>query len=259
MRARDAGAGRSGAAPRRAAGTGTDAPHAAAAEADPPHAVVTGASSGIGRAVTERLLAAGWRVTALSRRPAGAAGDGLRWVAADLADLDRIPAAVAGVERADAVVHAAGLQRSARLGALSAADGAAMWQVHVAAAEVLVDALVDRVPDGGRVVLVGSRTMTGVPGKSQYAATKAALTALARSWAAELVARHVTVNVVAPGPTDTPMLHDPARAATPPRLPPMGRLVSPGEVAGTVAFLLGPDARSITGQTLVVCAGTSLG
>ncbi|MFC7330186.1 SDR family NAD(P)-dependent oxidoreductase [Marinactinospora rubrisoli] len=231
----------------------------AAARETAPHAVVTGASSGIGRAVTERLLGAGWRVTALSRRPVEPAGTALHWVEADLADLDAIPAAVAGVTRADAVVHAAGLQRSARLGALSTADGTAMWRVHVAATEVLVGTLIDRVPDGGRVVLVGSRTMTGVPGKSQYAATKAALAALARSWAAELVTRRVTVNVVAPGPTDTPMLQDPARATTPPRVPPMGRLIDPAEVAGTVAFLLGPDARSITGQTLVVCAGASLG
>ncbi|RDI31802.1 enoyl-ACP reductase-like protein [Lentzea flaviverrucosa] len=82
---------------------------------------------------------------------------------------------------------------------------------------------------------------------------------LARSWAAELVDQAVTVNVVAPGPTDTPMLCDPGRATTPPQLPPMGALIDPAEIAGTVAFLLGLDARNITGQALVVCAGASLG
>jgi NAD(P)-dependent dehydrogenase (short-subunit alcohol dehydrogenase family) len=133
-----------------------------------------------------------------------------------------------------------------------------MWRIHVGAAEVLVNALAPRLRDEGRVVLVGSRTMTGNAGKSQYAATKSALAGMARSWAVELVGRAITVNVVAPGPTDTPMLADPARAHTPPRLPPLGRFIDPAEVAGLIAFLLGPSARSITGQVIVQCAGASL-
>jgi NAD(P)-dependent dehydrogenase (short-subunit alcohol dehydrogenase family) len=100
--------------------------------------------------------------------------------------------------------------------------------------------------------------MAGSPGKSQYAATKSALAGMARSWAAELVTRGITVNVVAPGPTDTPMLSDPNRDRTPPKVPPMGRLIEADEVAGLVTFLLGADARSITGQVITQCAGMSL-
>lgn len=219
------------------------------------HAIVTGASSGIGAAICRRLLRDGWEVTGISRRrPA----DVTSWLEADLTLPDEFRAALADVPGPRAVVHAAGLQRSAPLGQLSTEDGAQMWRVHVEAATVLLDTLAARLPHGARVVLVGSRTMTGVPGKSQYAATKAALLALARSWAAELVGRAITVNVVAPGPTDTPMLTDPGRADTPPTLPPLGRLVSPDEVAGLTAFLLGPDAGAITGQHLVQCAGASL-
>ncbi|MEQ3553170.1 SDR family oxidoreductase [Pseudonocardia nematodicida] len=222
-----------------------------------PHALVTGVSSGIGAAVVERLLGRGWRVTGLSRS-APPPRDGLEWIEADLSDPSSVPGVVAGVGALDAVVHAAGLQRTGRLGALDPAAGEHMWRVHVAAAAELAGALLDRIADGGRIVLIGSRTAGGSPGKSQYAATKAALEAMARSWAAELVGRRITVNVVAPGPTDTPMLADPGRAATPPIVPPLGRRVRPGEVAALVELLVGPDGGAITGQTITVCAGMSL-
>jgi NAD(P)-dependent dehydrogenase (short-subunit alcohol dehydrogenase family) len=222
------------------------------------HALVTGASSGIGAAVTDRLLTDGWAVTAVSRT-APAERPGLTWVSADLDDIAAVPERLADVAPLDAVVHAAGVQRSGPLGALSAEDGELMWRLHVAAATAVVDAVIDRMHDGGRIVLMGSRTATGVAGKSQYAATKAALIGLARSWAMELAPRRVTVNVVAPGPTDTPMLTDPGRASTPPEPPALGRFVTPAEVAALTAFLLGPEGGMITGQQLVICGGASLG
>jgi NAD(P)-dependent dehydrogenase (short-subunit alcohol dehydrogenase family) len=221
-------------------------------------AVVTGASSGIGAAIVRRLLFDGWHVTGMSRRDPQLDDARFSWAPIDLGDLDALRRRASEIGAVDAVVHAAGLQRSAPLGALKVEDGLDMWRVHVAAAEVLVDALAEKIRDGGRVVLVGSRTMTGNAGKSQYATTKSALTGMARSWAAELIDRAITVNVVAPGPTDTPMLADPARRSTPVKLPPMGRLIDPDEVAGLISFLLGPHGRSITGQAIVQCAGASL-
>jgi NAD(P)-dependent dehydrogenase (short-subunit alcohol dehydrogenase family) len=86
----------------------------------------------------------------------------------------------------------------------------------------------------------------------------AALDGLSRSWAIELAPRQITGNVVAPGPTETAMLADPARRASPPQLPRLGRLIQPSEIANLVGFLLGPTGRSITEQRLVVCAGALL-
>jgi NAD(P)-dependent dehydrogenase (short-subunit alcohol dehydrogenase family) len=221
-------------------------------------ALVTGVSSGIGHAVAVRLHKEGWQVVGVSRRRPELSEQECRWIAADLTEPGAVEQVAAQAGRPDAVVHAAGLQFSAPLDGLDHAHGELMWRLHVDVPTRLLDALAGNLPDGARVVLVGSRTATGVAGKSQYAATKAALVGLARSWAAELAPRRITVNVVAPGPTATPMLADPGRAATPPRLPALGRFVEPEEVAGLTAFLLGPEGGSITGQQLVICGGASL-
>ena len=133
-----------------------------------------------------------------------------------------------------------------------------MWQLHVETSARLIGALAPRLPDGGRIVLIGSRVARGAPGRALYAASKAALSGLVRSIAAELAPRGITVNIVAPGATDTPMLRDPNRASVAPKLPPIGRMIQPEEVAATVAFLLSPMAGAITGQTIIICGGASL-
>ncbi len=88
--------------------------------------------------------------------------------------------------------------------------------------------------------------------------TKAAMVGMVRSWAIELAPRGITANIVAPAATDTPLLHDPARAAIAVKLPPIGRLIRPAEVAASVSFLLSADAGAITGQVLTICGGSSL-
>jgi len=222
-----------------------------------PHALVTGASSGIGAAIVERLLRDGWRVTGVSRRPGPFEHPAFDHRSVDLSDVNTIAAAVAGIAPT-ALVHAAGILKIGQLGALSHDDGAAMWRLHVDVAERLANALAPGLPQGGRIVFIGSRTASGASGRGQYAATKAALVALARSWAMELAPRGITVNVVAPAATETPMLKDPTRANVAPRLPPIGRFIRADEVAAAVAFLLSTDAGAITGQQLVICGGSSL-
>jgi len=179
-------------------------------------------------------------------------------VTVDLADAAGLSRAVAAERDVTAFVHAAGYMRVAPLGDLDADEGAGMWRVHVQAAALLANDIAPCLPAGGRIVLIGSRTATGAAERSQYAATKAALVGMARSWAIELAPRGVTVNVIAPAATDTPMLQDRARGEVTPRTPPIGRFVRPDEVAALTAFVLSEEAAAITGQQLVICGGSSL-
>ena len=224
------------------------------------HAVVTGSSSGIGRAVAERLLADGWQVTGLDLAPGAITHAAFTHVAADLTDTQATERATAALGTPDALVHAAGVLRVGPLGHLSVDDGVLMWRLHVDAAIRLADVLLPAMAQAGwgRVVLIGSRVAQGKAGRSQYAATKAALLGLARSWAAEVVASGVTVNVVSPAATQTAMTDDPARRDVTPVLPPIGRLIRPDEIASLVSYLLCPAAAAITGQDLQICGGASL-
>jgi 3-oxoacyl-[acyl-carrier protein] reductase len=227
---------------------------------EPRRAVVTGSSSGIGRAVAERLLADGWRVTGLDRAPAAITHAAFMHRGIDLADGAATARAAAELATPDALVHAAGVLRVGPLGRLNLDDGTLMWRVHVDAAIRLADVLLPAMARAGwgRVVLLGSRVAQGKAGRSQYAATKAALQGLARSWAAEVVASGVTVNVVSPAATQTAMTDDPARRDVTPVLPPIGRLIQPDEIASLVSYLLSPAAAAITGQDLQICGGASL-
>jgi 3-oxoacyl-[acyl-carrier protein] reductase len=224
------------------------------------HAAVTGSSSGIGRAIVQALLDNGWTVTGLDLSAPAIDHPGFRAVAVDLTDGASLDAAAAGLNGVDALVHAAGLLRLGAIGALDHAAGELMWRLHVDAAARLANALAPAMAarGDGRIVFIGSRVAQGMAGRGQYAATKAALIALARSWAAELAPRGVTVNVVSPAATQTAMAQDPARASTAPRLPPIGRLIRPEEVAALTLYLLSPLAAAITGQDIQICGGSSL-
>src|SRR5579875_3499203 len=117
----------------------------------------------------------------------------------------------------------------------------------------------------GRVVLISSRAALGLQTRTSYAATKAGLIGMARTWALELAPEGITVNVVAPGPIgSTEMFHDVLPAGDP-RIAklastiPVRRLGEPRDVSRAVLFLADPASGFITGQTLFVCGGTSVG
>ena len=223
-------------------------------------ALVTGTSSGLGCAIAQDLLAEGWMVHGLDVLPASISHERFVSHAVDLRDALAAQEVAAACASIGVFVHAAGLLRVARLGNLSPEDLEVMWQVHVAAASAIGNYLIPRMVEQqfGRVVLIGSRVSAGVAGRSQYAATKSALNALARSWASEVVRAGVTVNVVSPAATNTGMVTQTGRSASPPVLPPIGRLIEPQEISSLVRYLIGSNAAAITGQNIQICGGSSL-
>lgn len=234
-----------------------------ASSSTPRRAVVTGTASGIGHAVAEHLLADGWRVIGVDRASQRTATEMFTPIQCDLLDapaLEGIAQRLAHeVPAVTALVHAAGLMRSDAHPDIRPTGGDVLWRLHVVVAEMLIHHLAPAMPDGaGRIVLLSSRAAQGRPHRSFYAASKAGVEALARCYAATFVTRGLTVNAVAPGATDTPQLRDPERADAVVRTPPIGRLIEPSEVAALIAFLIGPQAGAITGQTITICGGASL-
>lgn len=225
---------------------------------------VTGSSSGIGRALVEHVLSLGWAVQGLDLGGSALSHARYQHHQIDLTDdaaLDSWLSQALAEQVPHAWVHAAGQGRYARLGLLDPTDSRILWHLHVHAAERIANLLLPAMQQQGRgrVVLVASRVWTGKAGRSQYAASKAALVSMARSWAAECVSHGVGVNSVSPAATDTPLLQGDQRQGEAAQLPPMGRFIQPQEVAASIAFLLSESAAPITGQDLVICGGSSLG
>ncbi len=233
-------------------------------------ALVTGGSTGIGAEICRQLLDDGYEVLSLARRTQRDVPARLRAVTVDLTDA----AATAQIARELAaeypittIVHNAGAILEKPLEQVSAADLTALTQLHVGTAIALVQANLQamRARRFGRVVLVSTRAVLGLAKRTVYSATKAGLIGLARTWALELAPDGITVNVVAPGPIEeTEMFHalvprGSERLARVERAVPVGRLGQPADVARAVLFFAAPQAGFITGQTLFVCGGTSVG
>ncbi len=229
-------------------------------------ALVTGGSSGIGLAICRMLLAAGRDVISLDQRPSPLADARLRSIVVDLSDEAATAAAARAAGSVATLVHNAGAMRPALLAEVTTQDVAVLSRLHVSAALLLAQASLPamRAAGFGRIVLISSRAALGLPTRSAYAATKAALIGLVRTWALELGPEGITVNAVAPGPIETEMFHEvlpegDARIAGLLRGIPVRRLGRPEDVARAVMFLADPASGFITGQTLFVCGGTSVG
>jgi NAD(P)-dependent dehydrogenase (short-subunit alcohol dehydrogenase family) len=116
----------------------------------------------------------------------------------------------------------------------------------------------------GRIVLIASRAALGAVTRTAYSATKSGMLGMARTWALETASHGITVNVVAPGPVETDMFHEVIPQGSPKvdqlaRSIPVGRIGRPSDVARAVMFFASPEADFITGQSLYVCGGASIG
>jgi NAD(P)-dependent dehydrogenase (short-subunit alcohol dehydrogenase family) len=235
-------------------------------------ALVTGGNSGIGLAAAERFVAEGAYVFVTGRRQAeldaavkqiGRNVEGLQGDVSSLVDLDRLFAAIA--ERRghlDVLFANAGIAEAAPLGAITEEAFDRTFDVNVKGTLFTVQKALPLLRDGASVILNASVVASkGLPGVSVYSATKAALRSFARTWTTDLKARKIRVNVVSPGPIDTPGLRG-LRSADSAQLDatyvasvPLGRVGRPDDIAKAVVFLASDDSSFITGAELFVDGG----
>lgn len=231
-------------------------------------AVVTGASSGIGEAIAKHLLQAGCTVVALQRRPPCISHERLLFQGADLSDVaavQQVGAELAARHPVRYLVNNAGANRPAPLEQVTTEDLDYAMAVNVRAAMLLVQAFVPgmRRAKFGRIVSISSRAVLGKTSRTVYAAAKAALIGMTRTWCLELAADGITVNVVAPGPVASELFdrgHPPGgqKRERVIQSVPVKRVGTPDDIARAVLFFLSPDNGYVTGQTLFVCGGTSV-
>jgi 3-oxoacyl-[acyl-carrier protein] reductase len=230
--------------------------------------LISGASKGIGLALATRLAKSGHRVVGIARNAMNGKFPG-ELVPLDLADdgsSREIIGALVNRYKFDGVINNVGLVNPAPISKVTLDSLDEVNRVNLHSAVLLVQAALPNMQAmrWGRIVNVSSLTVLGAVERTVYAGAKAALISFARTWALELAGYGITSNVVAPGPTETELFRqsNPVGSESAQRYLsgiPMGRFGTPDEIAATIQFLLSDDASFITGQTLFVDGGSSIG
>lgn len=230
-------------------------------------ALVTGATSGIGRAVALQLAREGAEVLVHGRDAArGAAtvdeitsaGGKARFVAADLGDAADVERLAGEVGDVDILVNNAGVALFGPTGEFDVSAFDTMFASNVRAPFFLVAALAPGMAARGRGSVISISSMAGgvgLVGGAAYGATKASLEAMTRAWAVEYSASGVRVNAIAPGPVYTPTPSGPEFITALGETTPMHRASQPEEIAEVVAFLASGRASYITGTTVAADGG----
>lgn len=232
-------------------------------------ALVFGGARGIGAASARKLAGDGFDVafTYVSRPDTAselvseieAGGQRAIAIQADSADPQAIEAAVrTTVEKLGAintVVVNAGILRTSMVGEVSLEELDLMIDVNIRGVFLAIQAAAAKMKDGGRVITIGSNTAerTGMQGASVYQFTKAAVAAMVKGLALDLAPRHITVNNVQPGPTDTDMNAGALEYLS--ERSPMKRVAHPSEIAELVSYLAGPSSSYMTGSSLTIDGG----
>ena len=231
--------------------------------------LITGASEGIGRATAVRLAADGYELVTLDRVAPRERLPGETWIEADLASEDDTRRALALATSGRAItrlVNNVGTVRPGSVEEATSEDLAAVVGLNLRCTLQCVQAVLPAMKAAhfGRIVSISSRAALGKELRTVYAATKAGLHGMTKTWALELGAHGITVNAVGPGPIGTELFHR-VNPADSPRTRaiiegiPVKRLGKPEDVAHAVASLLDERAGFITGQVLYVCGGMTVG
>ena len=230
--------------------------------------VVTGGSSGIGRACVEAVAATGTKVVNLDRNPAELI-PGETFIELDLYDHDRIRDVFADIAQTFDIVglvNNAGMSLAKTLAETEAEDFTKVVPLNMVAPALCAKYAAEAMKrvGWGRIVNMSSRVILGKELRTTYAATKGGIAAMGKVWALELAADGITVNTIAPGPIATPLFKE----VNPPGSPrtqkiidgvPVKRLGEPEDIANAVMFFLKKESGFVTGQTLFVCGGLTVG
>jgi NAD(P)-dependent dehydrogenase (short-subunit alcohol dehydrogenase family) len=230
--------------------------------------VITGASKGISLATANRLNAMGHQVIGLARRQPEQSFPG-EFIEVDLANAEataKVAEAIASQYAVNHLINNVGISRSETLEDVNIEQFASILDLNLRPAIQLTQAFVPtmQAQHYGRIINVSSLVVLGLPFRTSYAAAKAGLISMTRTWASELATTGITVNAIAPGPTETELFraNSPIGSESERRFlrgVPMQRLAQPDEIAAAIAFFASEDAAYITGQTLFVDGGSSLG